>query len=121
MVAKGAEVNAVAGFDEFGFGGQTPVFHTVNQNGNNSAAMMDFLLERSADLEITICGLIWGRGYSWETLFPAVNPISYAMMGLLPQVHRDEVAISNVVSKLLQHRYQLKYEPRNVPNTYLAG
>ncbi len=120
LVAKGADVNAVAGFDEFGFGGQTPIFHTVNQNGNNSAAMMDFLLERSADLEITVCGLIWGRGYSWETLFPAINPISYAMMGLLPQVHRDEVTISNVVSKLLQHRYQLKYEPRNVPNAYLA-
>lgn len=34
LVDKGADVNAKAGIDEFGFGGQTPIFHTVNQNNN---------------------------------------------------------------------------------------
>jgi len=41
--------------------------------------MLDFLLTKSADLLITVKGLVWGRGYEWETLIPAVNPISYAM------------------------------------------
>ncbi len=27
----GADINATAGVDEYGFGGQTPIFHTVNQ------------------------------------------------------------------------------------------
>ena len=88
LVYYGADINAKAGVDENGFGGQTPIFHTVNQNSNQSADMMEYLLSQSADLKITVTGLIWGKGYDWETLIPAVNPISYAMMGLLPQMHR---------------------------------
>jgi hypothetical protein len=119
LVRHGADVNAIAGFDENGFGGQTPIFHTVNQNSNNSADMMDFLLSHSAGLELTVPGLIWGKGYEWETLIPAVNPISYAMMGLLPQMHRNEQVISKVVTTLLQHRYGIDYNPKNVPCAYL--
>jgi len=63
LVKHGADVNAKAGLDEYGFGGHTPIFHTVNQNMNNSADMMHFLLENSADLSITVKGLIWGKGY----------------------------------------------------------
>jgi len=99
LVRHGAEVNARAGKDENGFGGQTPVFHTVNQNGNQSADMLDFLLGQGADLHITVPGLIWGKGYPWETLIPSVNPVSYAMMGLLPQMHRDERTVAGTVSK----------------------
>lgn len=119
LIKAGADINSAAGWDEFGFGGQTPIFHTVNQNSNNSAAMMNFLLSHAADLAITVPGLIWGRGYEWETLIPAVNPISYAMMGLLPQVHRNEKSTSEVVAKLLKHRYGIDYTPPNVPNAYL--
>lgn len=119
LIAHGADINATAGVDEYGFGGQTPIFHTVNQNSNNSAEMMDFLLSHLADLELTVTGLVWGKGYEWETRIPAVNPISYAMMGLLPQMHRNEMVISTVVTRLLKHRYGINYSPGNVPCAYL--
>ncbi len=115
----GADINARAGVDEYGFGGQTPVFHTVNQHLNNCIDVMDFLLSKSADLQLTVKGLIWGKGYEWETFIPAVNPISYAMMGLLPQFQRTEVLIYEVISKLLKSAYKINYSPPNVPNLYL--
>jgi hypothetical protein len=119
LIKNGAGINTTAGVDEYGFGGQTPIFHTVNQNSNISAEMMDFLLSHLADLELTVPGLVWGKGYEWETLIPAVNPISYAMMGLLPQLHRNEMIISTVVTILLKHRYGINYIPGNVPCAYL--
>ncbi|HEY8930241.1 MAG TPA: ankyrin repeat domain-containing protein [Mucilaginibacter sp.] len=119
LLRYGATINAKAGIDEHGFGGHTPIFHTVNQNGNNSADMLYFLLENGADLTITVKGLIWGKGYEWETFVPAVNPISYAMMGSLPQFHRKEKTIANVVSLLIKHAYGIDYAPPNVPNAYL--
>lgn len=119
LFKHGADVNAAAGFDEFRFGGQTPIFHTVNQNNNASSEMMELLLDKNADLKITLNGLIWGKGYEWETLIPAVNPISYAMMGLLPQMHRSEQTISTIVSRLLKKSYGIDYTPRNIPNKYL--
>ena len=119
LVNAGADFNAKAGFDENGFGGQTPIFHTVNQNSNNSSDVMDFLLSKSVDLSYTVKGIIWGKGYPWETFIPAVNPISYAMMGLLPQMHRDEQTISKVVSTLVKIAYGIVGVPSNVPNQYL--
>ncbi len=120
LVEHGWDINAAAGFDEFGFGGQTPIFHTVNQNGNQSAAMMKYLLSLKANLDITVTGLIWGKGYEWETFIPAVNPLSYAMMGLLPQMHRDESTTANIVAELLKHKSKIKYTPQNIPNKYLS-
>jgi ankyrin repeat protein len=117
LFKHGADVNAAAGFDEFRFGGQTPIFHTVNQNSNASAEMMHLLLEKNADLKITLPGLIWGK--AWETFIPAVNPINYAMMGLLPQMHRNERTISETVSLLLKRAYGISYISPNVPNKYL--
>src|SRR5690349_14160601 len=93
LVRYGADINAKAGSDTNGFGGQTPIFHTVNQILNHSIGMLNFLLTKSADVTRTVVGLEWGKGYEWETLIPSVNPISYAMMGLLPQMHRNEVEI----------------------------
>jgi hypothetical protein len=119
LVRHGADVNALAGLDEFGFGGQTPVFHTVNQNSNQSFEMLNFLLQHSADLKHTVAGLIWGKGYEWETLIAAVNPVSYAMMGLLPQMHRNERTISTIVTTLLKYSYDIDYTPGNVPCAYL--
>jgi hypothetical protein len=121
LVDHGAPINAKAGVDENGFGGQTPIFHTVNQNSNQSREMLNFLLSKFTDLQITVKGLIWGKGYAWETLIPAVNPISYAMLGLLPQMHRNEVTISGVVSKLLKVAYGIDYTPANVPCAYLKN
>lgn len=120
LVQQGVGVNAKAGIDQHGFGGQTPIFHTVNQNGNQSAEMMNFLLANRADLNVMVKGLIWGKGYAWETLIPAVNPISYTMMGLLPQMHRDEKTISETISVLLNHAYGIDFTSANIPNKYLT-
>ena len=119
LVKHGADINAKAGFDENGFGGQTPIFHTVNQILNHSIEMLNFLLSNSADLNDTVTGLVWGKGYEWETLIPSVNPISYAMMGLLPQMHRNEIDISKIVSLLHKSAYGINYTSSNVPNKYL--
>lgn len=119
LVQNGADINAKAAIDEHGFGGHTPVFHTVNQNLNNSADMLYFLLENDADLNITVKGLVWGKGYEWETFIPAVNPISYAMMGLLPQMHRKEETVAGVVSLLIKHAHGIDYISPNVPNAYI--
>ncbi len=120
LLNYGAEVNVPAGKDEFGFGGQTPIFHTVNQNLDNSKEMMQFLLENNADLHVTVPGITWGKGYEWETLVPAVNPVSYAMMGMLPQMHRDERLVSNTVLCLLKKAYNITYGAVNVPCAYLS-
>ncbi len=121
LVDHGADINAKAGFDEYGFGGQTPIFHTVNQNSNNSMNMLHYLLSKSADLQITVPGIIWGKSYEWETLIPSVNPISYAMMGLIPQMHRSEIIISKVISLLLRTAYNIDYLATNVPCAYLKN
>ncbi|MEJ0055914.1 MAG: hypothetical protein WDN75_09840 [Bacteroidota bacterium] len=119
LVRYGADINGRAGLDPHGFGGQTPIFHTVNQNTNQSVDMFHYLLTLSADLQVTVKGLIWGEGYDWETLIPSVNPISYAMMGLLPQMHRQEKVISSIVTTMLQIEYGIEYKPENVPCRYL--
>ncbi|MEO7394127.1 MAG: ankyrin repeat domain-containing protein, partial [Chitinophagaceae bacterium] len=119
LVNHGADINAAAGVDENGFGGQTPIFHTVNQNANQSIDMLHFLLSKDVETRITVPGLIWGNGYDWETLIPAVNPINYAMIGLLPQMHRDEITISQTVSILLKYTFKIDYISSNTPNTYL--
>jgi ankyrin repeat protein len=70
LVKHGADINYKAGVDENGFGGQTPVFHTVNQNQNNSADMMDFLLSQKADLSYIVKGILWGKGYPLGNFHP---------------------------------------------------
>ena len=120
LVKHGADINVRAGVDEYGFGGQTPIFHTVNQNANACIDVMLFLIDQSADLTLTVKGLVWGKGYSWETFIPAVNPISYAMMGLLRQFQRTEKEIYEVVSILLKAKYGIEYYPPNIPNKYLG-
>lgn len=119
LVKHGADINAKAGLDENGFGGHTPIFHTVNQDANKSIDVLKYLIAEKADLAITIPGLIWGKGYEWETFIPSVNPISYAMMGLLRQFQRTEQQIYEVVSLLLKAAYNINYTPANIPNKYL--
>jgi hypothetical protein len=119
LVKHGTDINAKAGTDEHGFGGHTPVFHTVNQHENRCIDVMKYLVGQSADLTVTIKGLIWGKGYEWETFIPAVNPISYAMMGLLRQFQREEAWVYEVVSILMEAAYGIDYRPSNIPNAYL--
>lgn len=120
LLRHGADVNAAAAMDHNGFGGHTPIFHTVNQNGNSSAQMLRLLIAEGADVLYSVRGLVWGKGYEWETFIPAVNPISYAMMGLLPQMHRHEKTISAVVTLLIKAGYGIDYIPENIPNRYLG-
>jgi len=121
LVNHGADINEKAGFDENGFGGQTPIFHTVNQDANKSLDVLIYLISKQADLNITLKGLIWGKGYEWETFIPSVNPISYSMMGLLRQFQRTEMDIYQVVSLLLKAKYGTDYFPTNIPNKYLSS
>ncbi|MBL7761800.1 MAG: hypothetical protein JNL23_00105 [Chitinophagaceae bacterium] len=119
LVRHGADINAKAGLDSNGFGGQTPVFHTVNQHANSCIDVLNFLVSLNADLSLTVKGLIWGKGYEWETFIPSVNPLSYAMMGLLRQFQRTEQQIYEIVAILLKAKYGTDYFPVNVPNKYL--
>lgn len=121
LLQAGLNVDTPAGLDEHGLGGQTPIFHTVNQNGHQSKAVFELLLNAGANLQHQVKGLIWGQGYPWETLIPAVNPISYAMMGLLPQIHRNEETIAEVVGILMKAAYGIEGAVRNVPNVYLKN
>jgi len=43
------------------------------------------------------------------------------MMGSLPQVHRKEKVVAEVVSLLMKYAYGIGYTPKNVPNKYLNG
>lgn len=119
LVRHGADINAKAGYDENGFGGQTAVFHTVNQHANKCIDMLNFMVAQKADLSLTVKGLIWGKGYDWETFIPSVNPLSYAMMGLLRQFQRTEQNIYEIVSILMKAAYDSDYKPANIPNKYL--
>ena len=121
LVKHGADINAKAGFDENGFGGHTPIFHTVNQDANKSLDVLKFLISKKADLTTTVKGLIWGKGYDWETFIPSVNPISYSMMGLLRQFQRTEAQIYEIVSLLIKANYDINYFPTNIPNKYLSS
>jgi hypothetical protein len=121
LVTHGMDVNSKAGLDENQFGGQTPIFHTVNQHANASWDVLEFLIAQNADLEITVKGLVWGKGYDWETFIPSINPVSYAMMGLLRQFQRTEKQIYEVVSLLLKAKYGIDYLPGNVLNKYLGS
>jgi hypothetical protein len=82
--------------------------------------MMEFLIAQGADLKIMVKGLIWGKSYEWETFIPSVNPIGYAMMGLLRQFQRKEEWIYENVDKLMLAAYGISYKHKNIPNAYLV-
>ena len=119
LVSLGADVNAPAGIDELGFNGHTPLFHTVNSNGNRSEPIMRLLLEAGADGFVRLDGLYWGKGYPWETVFFDVTPLSFAQMGLLPQVHRIERDIYSNIRQLIASCERTMPPLDNVPNRYL--
>jgi ankyrin repeat protein len=119
LVEAGADVNARAGLDADGLGGQTPLFHTVNSNANRSLPVMELLLDAGARVDVTVAGLVWGRGYDWETMFFDLTPISYAQLGCLPQMHRQEVDVTANVKRLLAAAGRPVPQLANVPNRYL--
>ncbi len=119
LVEAGADVNAKADIDEDGLNGHTPLFHTVNSAHNRSEPIMRLLLEAGARTDIQLAGLVWGKGFEWETTFFDVTPISFAQMGLMPQVHRRELDIYSNIRCLLESSGRNFPTFKNVPNRYL--
>jgi ankyrin repeat protein len=120
LLDAGAQVDACAAIDAHGLDGHTPLFHTVNSNRNRSAPVMEVLLEAGARTDVLLPGLVWGRGFEWETTLFDVTPVSYAQAGCLPQMHRDERDIARNVRRLLAAGGRAAPPLENVPNRYLA-
>jgi ankyrin repeat protein len=118
LIESGADVNARAEVDEHGLNGHTPIFHTVNSNANRSEPIMRLLLEAGADPSVRLAGITWGKGFEWETTFFDVTPVSYAQLGLMPQVHRKESDLYHNIRLLLEAAGRPASLP-NVPNRYL--
>ena len=54
LLDHGADVNARATVDEAGIGGQTAIFHSVTQFGDDGVPVTKLLLERGADLSLRV-------------------------------------------------------------------
>jgi len=120
LIERGAVVDARAAMDDFGLNGHTPLFHTVNSHANRSAPVMELLLSAGARATIHVPGIIWGKGFEWETTCFDVTPISYAQFGLLPQMHRREADVAATVTRLLRAAGRRVPPMTNVPNRYLV-
>lgn len=120
LLARGADVNDRAALDGDGLGGHTPLFHTVNAHAARSAPVMRLLLDAGAAVDARVAGLVWGRGFEWETALFDLTPLSYAQLGGLPQMHRDEHDVADTVRMLLRAAGRPVPALANVPNRYLA-
>ena len=121
LLDAGADVDARADVDAHGLGGHTPLFHTVNAHANRSLPVLDLLLDAGARVDAQIRGLVWGRGFEWETALFDLTPLSYAQAGSLPQMHRDERHVDVVVRRLLEASGRPVPPMANVPNRYVAA
>lgn len=119
LIELGADVNATASIDACGLDGHTPIFHTVNANGNRATPILSLLLDAGAKADVRLRGITWGRSFEWETTFFDLTPISYAQCGLLPQVHRVERDIYDNIVRLLVACGRAVPPLANVPNRYL--
>jgi len=119
LIDIGADVNAAAAVDDDGLNGQTPIFHTVNSLLNYSRPILDMLLDAGARPDPPLHGITWGEGFEWETTIFDVTPIAYAQAGLLPQMHRKEQDIYDVIRRLLVAARRPVPPLANIPNRYL--
>lgn len=119
LLRLGADANARAAVDAHGLDGHTPLFHTVSSLGNHAQPVMRLLLAAGARADVRLPGITWGRGFEWETTFFDVTPISYAQLGLMPQVHRRESDVYENIHFLLEAAARDAPPLANVPNRYL--
>lgn len=119
LLAHGAEVDARAAVDAYGMNGHTPLFHTVNSNANRSEPVMRLLLDAGARPDTRLSGITWGAGFDWETTCFDVTPISYAQLGLLPQMHRNELDVYANIRRLLEAAARQVPPLDNIPNRYV--
>jgi ankyrin repeat protein len=119
LLELGADVDARASFDDYGLNGHTALFHTVNSNDNRAAPLLDLLLNAGARPDLRLSGITWGKGFEWETTCFDVTPISYAQLGLLPQMHRRDRDIYANIKRLLERSGREVPPLGNVPNRYL--
>ena len=119
LLELGAEVDARADRDSIGFGGHTPLFHTVNSIENRSEPVMRLLLEAGARADVLLAGITWGKDMEWETECFDVTPVSYAQLGLLRQFQRSEEDTYNNIRTLMQALGRELPQLRNIPNRYL--
>lgn len=120
LVELGADVDARAAVDDFGLNGHTPLFHAVNSHGNRSESVLRLLLEAGARVDVRLPGITWGKGFAWETTCFDVTPVSYAQLGLLPQMHRRDRDVYASVKLLLEAAGRGVPPLPNVPNRYLT-
>ncbi len=80
---------------------------------------MRLLVASGADCEFFVKGLHWGQGNSWETTFFDVTAISFAQVGLMPQVSRSEEHIYENIRFLVEAAGRLVPPLENAPNRYL--
>lgn len=119
LIQAGADVEAKAAVDNHGFNGHTPIFHTVNQNGNHGQPVMRLLLEHGAKADVRLAGITWGKTFEWETTVLDVTPLSYTQAGLLRQFQRTERDTYENIRLLAQAAGRKLPEDLNVPNKYL--
>jgi ankyrin repeat protein len=93
LVARGADVNARAAIDSEGFGGYTPIFHTVNSIKLWGYPMLEWLLAEGADLSVRASVRVWG-----DKVLRGVTPLGYAI-----QARRNEAECERVVELLKKY------------------
>jgi ankyrin repeat protein len=121
LLKAGADVEAKAAMDDYGFNGHTPIFHTVCQHCNHSQPVLRLLLEHGAKADIRLAGITWGKSFEWETIIFDATPVSYAQAGLLPQFQRGERDVYENIKLLIEASGRVIPKELNVPNKYLLS